>query len=155
MTVTSLVIGYGNSLRGDDGLGRKLAQTIAEWQLPGVRSLDQHQLTPELAAELAQVELAIFIDAYLAKNHDSVTVQVIEPSASVSFPSHFSNPQALLSLTQRVYGRCPHAWLVMVPGVNFSLSDSLSLLAQQRSEQALREIERLLKKNTTTIVCTK
>ena len=150
MTVKSLVIGYGNSLRGDDGIGRKLAQTIAEWQLPGVRSLDLHQLTPELAAELAQVELAIFIDACPAKDHDAVTFQAIKPSASINFPSHFSNPQALLSLTQAVYGRCPPAWWVMVPGVNFSLSDRLSPLAKQKSEQALREIESLLESNTIT-----
>ena len=155
MTINCLVVGYGNSLRGDDGIGRKLAQTIAEWQLPGVRSLDLHQLTPELAAELAQVALAIFIDAYSAKNNDPVTFQVIKPSASINLPSHFSSPQALLSLTQTVYGHCPQAWWVMVPGVNFSLSDRFSPLAKQQSEQALREIESLLESNTITTVCTK
>jgi Ni,Fe-hydrogenase maturation factor len=58
--VNSLVIGYGNSLRGDDSIGIKVAQIVADWHLPKVRSLSPHQLTPELAAELAQVDLAIF-----------------------------------------------------------------------------------------------
>jgi hypothetical protein len=59
--VNSLVIGYGNSLRGDDSIGIKVAQMVADWHLPKVRSLSSHQLTPELAAELAQVDLTIFI----------------------------------------------------------------------------------------------
>ena len=42
---TRLVIGIGNPLRGDDGVGALLAEQA------GGRSV--HQLTPELAAELA------------------------------------------------------------------------------------------------------
>ena len=55
---TRLVIGIGNPLRGDDGVGPLLAEQA------GGRSV--HQLTPELAAELAELEAVLFIDAWLA-----------------------------------------------------------------------------------------
>jgi len=45
-----LVIGYGNTLRGDDGLGQRAAEALAQRALPdGVEVLSCHQLTIELA----------------------------------------------------------------------------------------------------------
>ncbi len=64
-----LVIGIGNPLRGDDGVGWWLAER-AEQLPPGtptrgpllVRTVQQ--LTPELAAELTDVRRVLFIDAW-------------------------------------------------------------------------------------------
>jgi Ni,Fe-hydrogenase maturation factor len=58
-----LVVGYGNDLRSDDGVGQRVAEVVATWEISNVRSLAMHQLTPELAAELADVDVAIFVDA--------------------------------------------------------------------------------------------
>ena len=55
---TRLVIGIGNPLRGDDGVGPLRAEQA------GGRSV--HQLTPELAAELPELEAVLFIEAWLA-----------------------------------------------------------------------------------------
>ena len=52
-TASILVIGYGNTLRRDDAVGCLIADEVACWQRPGVRSMSVAQLTPELAAELA------------------------------------------------------------------------------------------------------
>lgn len=74
-----IVIGYGNTLRSDDGAGQKVAEILASWHLPQVRSISVHQLTPELAAPIAEAELAIFVDVYqvevtseLANSHDHI-----------------------------------------------------------------------------------
>jgi len=58
-----LLIGYGNTLRSDDGAGQKIANIVSEWNLPQWRSLSVHQLTPELALDIAQADLVIFVDA--------------------------------------------------------------------------------------------
>ena len=58
-----LVIGYGNELRRDDGLGPQAARAVAGWGMPGVLALSCHQLTPELAEIVADAEEALFIDA--------------------------------------------------------------------------------------------
>lgn len=145
--VKSLVIGYGNSLRGDDGIGLKVAQIIAGWHLREVRSLPRPQLTPELAAELAQVDLAIFVDANQAADINAVKLYSLKPSNSINFKSHFSDPQALLNLTQALFGKCPQAWWVIVPGIDFQFSERLSSLAEQGVSQALIQIRSLLSEN--------
>jgi hypothetical protein len=49
-----LVIGYGNTLRGDDGVGPRVAEAIEELNLPGVRTLVCQLLTPEFADPIAR-----------------------------------------------------------------------------------------------------
>jgi hypothetical protein len=58
-----LVIGYGNELRGDDGVGPKTAMAVSEWHFPGVKTMVCHQLTPDLAEPIAAAERVVFIDA--------------------------------------------------------------------------------------------
>jgi len=155
-SVKSLVIGYGNSLRSDDGIGACVAKVVNNWNLPQVRSLCEYQLTPELAAELAQVDLAIFVDACQTADKNAVELLPIKPSNAIEFKSHFSNPEALLSLTQALFGNCPRAWLVIVPGTNFELGDRLSPMAKLGIEQALKRIRGLLEENTRAeLICTK
>ena len=60
-----LVIGYGNELRGDDGIGPRVAEAVAARNHPGVRVRIVCQLVPELAAELAEARTVIFVDALM------------------------------------------------------------------------------------------
>ena len=152
----SLVIGYGNSLRSDDGIGIKVAQTVTGWRLQKVQSLARHQLTPELAAELTQVDLAIFVDACQSADKNAVEIHSLKPLNSIKLKSHFSDPEALLSLTQALFGKCPRAWWIIVPGTNFELGKCLSPLAKQGIEQALKQIRGLLVENVRAgSICTK
>lgn len=146
--IESLVIGYGNSLRSDDGIGLEVARIVADWGLPQVRSLALPQLTPELAAELALVDLVVFVDAYAADVRDRIEILTLEPSGSIGIRSHFSDPRALLSLTQELFGKRPSAWHVLVPGVNFQLGDRLSASARQGSERASKIVKSLLSVKT-------
>ena len=56
----ALVIGYGNTLRGDDGVGPLAADTIRGWGLEGVAAISITQLTPELAEPISAARLAVF-----------------------------------------------------------------------------------------------
>lgn len=138
---TVLVIGYGNDLRSDDAVGQKVANAIAAWKLPHVTSLCVHQLTPELAAFLANTELAIFIDACFTSVCEDVRVQPIAPSNSTTaIGGHTSDPRSLLALTQALYNRVPNAWWVTIPGTNFELGDRLSPIAERGMQVALGQI---------------
>jgi Ni,Fe-hydrogenase maturation factor len=44
--LSTLVIGYGNTIRSDDGAGQAVAEALATHALPGVRTQTVHQLTP-------------------------------------------------------------------------------------------------------------
>lgn len=151
----SLVVGYGNSLRSDDGIGVCVAKTVEKWNMPQVRSLANHQLTPELAAELAQVDLAIFIDACQTNETDTIKLFPLKPSESMVFRSHLSEPQALLSLTKALFSRCPQAWWIIVPGVDFQLGERLSPMAQRGVNSALVQIKNLLLRDGVARICTK
>src|ERR1035441_10847597 len=58
-----LVIGYGNTLRRDDGVGPRVADAVAALALPGVHALACPLLTPELADPVSRARVAIFVDA--------------------------------------------------------------------------------------------
>jgi hydrogenase maturation protease len=139
-----LVIGYGNPLRSDDGVGQEIAKQVAAWKLPNVEAIAVHQLTPELVEPLARVESAIFVDVYPVTVYQDIQIRLLEASKSGITSGHWCEPQVLLAMTQALYGYHPRSWWVMVPGVNFELGDSLSLIAQQGIESTLQRIEYLI-----------
>lgn len=139
-----LLIGYGNPLRCDDGVGQEIAKQVAAWGMPNVEAIAVHQLTPELVEALAKVEVAIFVDAYLATVDQEVQVRSLEVARSGMTLGHWCEPQVLLAMTQVLYSRHPQAWWVMVPGVDFELGDLLSPMARQGMESALQHIEYLI-----------
>lgn len=146
MDKTVLVIGYGNDLRSDDGIGQRIANEIAAWGLSTVKSLAVHQLTPDLAPSLADAELAIFVDACVPADNFDVRIQSLVPTADHAMTGHTGDPQSLLALTQVLYGHCPSAWWVTVPGINFELGDRVSCIAETGKAIALIKIIQILDK---------
>ncbi|HBB36354.1 MAG TPA: hydrogenase maturation protease [Cyanobacteria bacterium UBA8803] len=148
-----VVIGYGNSLRSDDGVGQLVATQVQGWELPSLRVLAVHQLTPELAETLESAKYAIFIDACPVSEAETdsaggshgVQVCPLQPMDAENFSmGHVSDPRSLLALTQVVYGHSPPAWLITIPAINFEFGENLSPLAQQGVTLALNEIRHLL-----------
>lgn len=139
-TPATVVIGYGNPLRGDDAVGRKAAAVVESWQLPHVRVLSVQQLTPELAELLAVAEMAVFVDAGPATENEAVSVTRIWPAHSSSSLGHVSDPTGLLALAQVIYGRCPPAWCILVPATSFEFGAGLSSAAERGLATALQQI---------------
>jgi hydrogenase maturation protease len=142
----ALVIGYGNTLRGDDAVGPRAAAAVRGWGLPGVDALAVAQLTPELAEPLSAARLAVFVDARLAAEGDpsGVEVRPLEPSGGAPAFAHVGDPGRLLALAQAVYGSSPRAWLVTVPAADVGLGEGLSPRAGRGLEVALRRLAALL-----------
>ena len=118
-----LIIGYGNTLRGYDGVGCYLADRMAEQSWSGLRSQSVHQLTPELVVEMAEVQQVIFIDAY-PSDIPQIRVEKLSSKSYRQGLDHTGNPQYLLALTEQLYGKQPDAWWVLIPGKNFELSEN-------------------------------
>src|SRR5690242_12882091 len=89
-----LVIGYGNELRRDDGVGAKVACAVAEWHLPGIEAIVCHQLTPELAERIASAAHVVFVDAALGAG-DAVQCREIEPNENSQVMTHATGPRSL------------------------------------------------------------
>lgn len=138
----ALVIGYGNTLRGDDGIGPEVAAAVEALALPGVRAVFVTQLMPELAAEFAESRLVVFVDATVSG--EGVSVFPLSADADAPALSHAADPRALLALARAVYGRAPEGWLVTVTGEDFGVRDGLTELGRERARAAAVRVRQLL-----------
>jgi len=139
-----LVIGYGNLLRSDDGIGQQIAQAIGTWGMSDVQTIAVHQLTPELAETLASFDVTIFVDACAISDHQDIQIERIESLRFSPLMGHTSDPRSLLALSQVLYDRAPQAWSITVPGANFEVGDRLSSVAERNIETALQRINDLM-----------
>ena len=142
-----LVIGYGNTLRGDDGVGQHVALAASKWKVPGLAVEVVHQLTSDLAEPLSKADVAIFVDARLSRDGESVGVDPLDPSDTVGPAGHTSDPRSLLAIASAVFGHHPLAWLVSVRAVDFSLREGLSATASRGAALALARVADLIAAN--------
>ena len=98
-----LVIGYGNTLRGDDGVGQRVAEEIVLLELPAVQAIARHQLTPELAEPISKARAVIFVDAAVDVEGNAVRVTSVAPVAEQQVLAHTTSPGGLLELARVVF----------------------------------------------------
>jgi len=128
-----LVIAYGNSLRGDDGVGWEVARRLeAAVEADGnVSIVATQQLTPELAEVLHRVDQVFFVDASVEGEPGSwkceqVKAEEIRPGAL----GHHFDAAALLAYTQALFGTRPEAQVITVTAKSFDLGEELSAEVQ-------------------------
>jgi hydrogenase maturation protease len=127
----TLILGYGNTLRKDDGLGVYAALALASLPLPGsVEVCTYQQLSPEISPLLAQMDHAIFIDAALASTGEkpgTINTRILHPRTNQpSGITHHFDPETLLAMAVSLYGHAPHAMLFSVTATSFDLEEGLS-----------------------------
>ncbi len=122
-----LVIGYGNPVRADDGVGPYIAQALQK-ERPDCRFLTPHQLTPELAEDVARSDLVLFIDAEWEGTPGEVKSYEVKPAPTREAASftHQMGPQLLVTTAELLYGRAPRAFVVSVTGGDFGFTNSFS-----------------------------
>lgn len=125
-----LVIGYGNSLRRDDGVGPRVAEAIEALQLPGVRTLVCQLLTPEFADPIARARRVIFVDAAVDKT-DGVHFRKLKPSAI----------SQLMALTRDVYGHVPEACWLTIPAIHLGFGTDYSPETKAGFHTSIAEIK--------------
>ncbi|WP_216904704.1 hypothetical protein [Synechococcus sp. CCY 9618] len=113
----ALLIGIGNPLRGDDGVG---------WQLVAGRGLVCHQLTPELAEAVAAAERLLIVDAWLAPPGAGPLLRPVVPAAVWQGDSHRVDPPRLLAIAALLFDRRVPAHELLVPGFDFSCGERFS-----------------------------
>ncbi len=140
-----LIVGYGNPLRGDDGVGPEVARRLAaEFQDPDIEVLTELQLKPELAELMSRAEIAIFIDARAGDQPGEVRIEEVRPGEPERTFSHQFAPPMLLMTAQVLYSRIPRTFLVSVGGQNFELSEGLSEAVQRAIPEVLATVRRLI-----------
>jgi len=145
--VRILIIGWGNPLRGDDGVGWRAAQLLTgAGALQGheVTVRVSHQLMPELAEEISRSEFVVFIDASCDNSAGEVRLEPVKPdhAPSAAF-SHQLSPPALLGMAERLYGSRPEACFFSVGARSFEYGEELSPEVESALPGLLEEIEKV------------
>ncbi|HMK23434.1 MAG TPA: hydrogenase maturation protease [Terriglobales bacterium] len=122
-----LVIGYGNPLRGDDGLGWTVAaELFRQNRSPGLEILPCHQLTPELVSIIREAETVVFIDCAHEGTPGELGCVEVQPGPSQPTFTHDLTPSKLLALTCELFGVCPKAYLLSICGSSFGPGETFS-----------------------------
>ena len=126
----ALVIGYGNPLRGDDGLGWEVTERLAAYIPDGsVAIMAVQQLTPELSEPIHAADLVIFVDASSEGEPGTWKCERVAPVLvhAPSFGHHFDIAD-LLAYTQALFPSCPGpgALVVSVAAESFGCHEKLS-----------------------------
>jgi hydrogenase maturation protease len=146
-----LIVGYGNPLRGDDGVGPEVARRLAaELRDPEIEILTELQLKPELSELMSRVETAIFVDARADGKPGEVRVEEVVASEPEQTFTHQFAPPMLLLTAKVLYDRTPRTFLVSIAGENFELSEGLSEVANAALPEVLQTVRRLAQTGTST-----
>jgi hydrogenase maturation protease len=153
--VRTLIVGYGNVDRGDDGLGyhviSEIARRLAQSELEPygdepamvgdcVGLWFQRQLVPEMAETLAQFDRVVFVDAHTGAFAEELRVVEVEPRYAPQSLTHHLSPETLLYLTELVSGRSPRAHLYSARGYEFDFCDQLSERTRTLANQVVTEL---------------
>ena len=133
-----VVIGIGNLLRRDDGIGCRAARMVEESLAPeSTVVIECHQLTPELAAKLESAPLVVFLDAAVNDIPGHVCSRPVEPDNPGPW-SHYLSPGQLLGLAQYVNAAAPPAYLITGGVLTTEAGDFLSPIGEQCAERMAR-----------------
>jgi hydrogenase maturation protease len=146
----TLIIGYGNPLRSDDGFGWHAAQELStHLNDADLEVMVRQQLTPDLSETASHFQLVIFIDAARDLAPGELRCARITPCESrvgrdaPNF-SHFLTPASLLAWTAELYARFPSAYYISVGGESFANGESVSPVMRGAFESLIAQVRSLI-----------
>lgn len=139
----TVVIGIGNPLRGDDGVGWLVVEALQALAIDGVTAVSTHQLLPELIDLFRDAAQLIFIDASVVGQPGDTSQTAVLPAMEGPIASHQLHPGVLLALGVKLYGRMPPAYLITVTGSDFSHKETVSAEVESAISTVLTQIRQL------------
>lgn len=135
----TLVIGYGNRLRGDDGVGPAVAEAL---KMDGWAAIACHQLLPELAETISRYRRLVLVDACADAPPGEVRWREVESSNPPGgMPIHGFDPAALLAMAARLYGSAPRTSMATIGGEQWDRLDELSPQVRRAMDQVCHDIQ--------------
>ena len=157
--VRTLILGYGNPDRGDDGvayevidaLRRRLGQEKLAPDETGLERLGNPvdsirilQLAPELLEVAADYDRLIFVDAHVRPDAGDVHWTPLQPEYATATFTHHLLPATFLALLQVLHHREPEGFTLSIRGHSFDFHRGLSDATRAWVEPAVDQILSLL-----------
>jgi len=153
--VRTLVIGFGNIYRRDDGVAFRVINALRGRLDRAPLGVDDdgfddlghevdtvllHQLVPEIAETLAPYQQVIFVDAHVGQIKETVRVEAIEVCYKEATVPHQLHPCSMLAMSNEFYGCMASGTLLSVRGHDFDFGDRLSAQTAALVPQAVERI---------------
>ena len=122
----TLIIGYGNDSRNDDGVGWFVITELAKVNLPGVTLATAHQLEVDFAETASHYDRVIFVDAAIPESPKVWWTAEVMPGFASHAVAHYLTPGDVLGLSQTLYGRAPRGVAYCIRGRDFNFGTTLS-----------------------------
>jgi hydrogenase maturation protease len=137
----SLIIGFGNVYRRDDGVGYATLNAVRERLGRAPLGLDDdgfddlghevdtillHQLVPEMAEYVAPYDVVVFVDAHVGHVPQRVYEEELDVCYRPATVSHTLHPCSVLALCEELHGHAPRGILLSIRGYDFEFGEGLS-----------------------------
>ena len=136
----TLIIGYGNPMRGDDAIGCHAARVLEQhfWNDPDVEVIAAQQLTPEMVDDILQRDFVLFLDASFGDQPGTILRTTVSPEPGPGGFSDHLTPASLLTAAEQLYGDAPFAMSITMAGWSFDLGQKMSQIATRRMPDFIR-----------------
>ena len=137
-----LVIGIGNTLREDDGVGIELVSRLKEHFNADLNCLEVYEPDIVLAETITEFDDLLIIDALVIP--ENLPFKLVPLSAGESFIpaggflSHVFDWGVILALSRDLFGGPGEAHLLGISASSFGLSEKLSAECAANAEEAFR-----------------
>lgn len=131
-----LIIGIGNSGRGDDGLGWKFTSLVESAGHPFINCEYRYQLQIEDAVLIGEYDLVFFADASHTILKNGFEILPCKATSHYYYSSHMQSPETILYLASDLYNKCPKAYTIAISGYHWYLKTSISKKADKNLESA-------------------
>jgi hydrogenase maturation protease len=121
----NLIIGIGNTLRNDDGIGAYIIKQIDKWNTCEVVTRTAQQIHLEMLDEFLLFEKIIIVDA----SEISIDYNLKKLSTSNTptiASSHHVSLELIIQLTKIIYHQDINLFLCSLRGYNFEIGETLS-----------------------------
>lgn len=131
-----LIIGIGNTLRSDDGVGAFVCTSIDKMNLPGVTIDIVQQLQVEMIEEMTHYDHVILVDA--STTNDTIQFEPLQENLQQTVSSsHHINASLVQTLSQKLYNKTLSIYLCAIPATNFDNGDTLSIQTEEIANEAI------------------
>jgi hydrogenase maturation protease len=158
----TLVIGYGNPDRQDDGVASHILDRLSHHlerpvhfsveDLPesgeGGDLILQLQLTPEIVEGFLAYNQIIFVDAHTGEDELDIHIKEVSSNYQASPLTHHMTPETCMALLSRLYQKSARGVLVSIRGYEFGFTRSLSPKTLQAVDRAAEVITQLISESS-------
>ena len=142
--MNTLIIGYGNRSRTDDGAGWVAVEKLQALNPAGVEFLTTQQLDIDLAETVSHCDTVIFVDAATPQSSHPVTRAEVEPKLQSHAVAHYLTPSDVLAMCHSLYGRRPRGIFFSIRGYDFNFGTTLTPQTEMAVLEVVREIAQSL-----------